>query len=114
VLVLFSFFNYTLVYTDFDNEKDSLNAVIPVKKPVPSPIKQMVMPQKVAKEEEDKDKKYPFTSTIMAENKRRLFNYQSNKPGGARTTDVVNQVFKIFFDAHKQYTDVEPAKPGRR
>ncbi|MBB4603594.1 hypothetical protein HNQ93_004221 [Hymenobacter luteus] len=77
-------------------------------------IKQMAMSQKVAKEEEDQDKKYPFTSTITAENKRRLFNYQSNKPGGARTTDVINQAFKLFFDTHKQYADGEPAKPARK
>lgn len=74
----------------------------------------MAKSQKVAKEEEDQDKKHPFTSTITAENKRRLVNYQSNKPGGARTTDVVNQAFKLFFDAHKQYADGEPDKPGRR
>ena len=74
----------------------------------------MAMPQKVTKKEEDPDKKHPFTSRITAENKRRLFNYHSNVPGGVRTTDVINQAFKLFFDAHEQSADAEPAKPGRR
>jgi hypothetical protein len=72
------------------------------------------MSQKVAKEEEDQDKKHPFTSTITAENKRRLVNYQSNKPGGAKTTDVVNQALELFFDSHSQFANVESPKPRRR
>ncbi|WP_139255344.1 hypothetical protein [Hymenobacter psychrophilus] len=72
------------------------------------------MPQKIMKEEEDLDKKHPFTSTITAENKRRLVNYQSNKPGGAKTTDVVNQALELFFDSRSQFADAEPPKPRRR
>ena len=58
----------------------------------------------------EKEKKYPFTSTITAENKQRLAQYQANKPGGAPTTDVVNQALKRFFDAYRQFADVEPGK----
>ena len=66
------------------------------------------------KKGEGKDKKHTFTSTITAANKRRLTNYQSNKPGGALTTDVMNQALKRFFNANTQYADVDPVKPRRR
>ena len=63
-----------------------------------------------AKPTYEKEKKHPFTSTITAENKQRLARYQANKPGGASTTDVVNHALQRFFDANRQYADVEPGK----
>ena len=54
-----------------------------------------------------KEEKRTFTTTITTENDRRLANYQANKRGGARTTDVVNEALKRFFDANKQYADVD-------
>lgn len=62
------------------------------------------------KKEDKKEEKRPFTTTITMENDRRLANYQANKPGGARTTDVVNQALEAFLDANKQYADAKPNK----
>lgn len=63
------------------------------------------------KEEEEPEKKHPFTSTITGENKRRLASYQANKPGrhGSATTDVLNAALKMFFDDKKnrQYADAD-------
>ena len=64
----------------------------------------------LAKPAGKKEKKYPFTSTITAENKQRLARYQANKPGGALTTDVLNQALERFLDANRQYADVAPNK----
>lgn len=58
----------------------------------------------------EKEKKRSFTTTMTPENHRRLSNYQANKPGGASTTDVVNQALKRFFDAYRHFADVEPGK----
>lgn len=55
-------------------------------------------------------KKRSFSTTITEDNHRRLANYQANKPGGAHTTDVVNQALQRFFDANRQYADAEPGK----
>ncbi|OGX90165.1 hypothetical protein [Hymenobacter coccineus] len=78
--------------------------------PAPTPAaKNKPGPPKPAKQgvvEEKKDKKHPFTSTITEDNKRQLAQYQAHKPGGARTTDVLNQALKRFFDANKQYAGV--------
>ncbi len=63
-----------------------------------------------AKPAHEKEKKYPFTSTITAENKQRLARYKASKPGGAQTTDVLNLALQLFFDAHQQYADVAPGK----
>lgn len=56
------------------------------------------------------EKKRPFTTTITPENPRRLANYQANKPGGARATDVVNHALQRYFDTNWQYADAEPGK----
>lgn len=53
-----------------------------------------------------KEKKYPFTSTITASNKRRLENYQRNTLGGIKTTDVFNIAMKKFFDDNSHVADV--------
>lgn len=64
----------------------------------------------MAKSAYEKESKRSFTTTMTQENHRRLANYQANKPGGALTTDVVNQALKSFFDANRQYADVELGK----
>jgi len=86
------------MYTDQDNEEDA--------------IKKPTTPHKDAMKKEDTEKKHTFTSTITSDNKRRLANYQANKPGGAQTTDVLNQALKRFFDTNKQYADANPVDPG--
>ncbi|HEX8657019.1 MAG TPA: hypothetical protein VF690_05775 [Hymenobacter sp.] len=63
-----------------------------------------------AKSADEPEKKRSFTTTITPENHRRLANYQGNKPGGVRTTDVVNHALERFFDANRQYADVDPGK----
>jgi hypothetical protein len=62
------------------------------------------------KEEEDLETKFPFSSTITGENRRRFANYQANKPGrrGTATTDVLNAALTMFFDANKKYADKDP------
>ena len=56
---------------------------------------------------QEKGKKRSFSTTITEENHRRLTNYQANKPGGSPTTEVVNQALQRFFDANRQYADVD-------
>ena len=56
-----------------------------------TPNKKKSGPTKPVEKVEKKEEKRIFTTTITIENDRRLANYQANKPGGARTTDVVNQ-----------------------
>lgn len=58
----------------------------------------------------EQTKKRSFSTSITEENHRRLANYQANKPGGAHTTDVVNQALQRFFDANRHYADAEPGK----
>ena len=101
------------MYTDPDTEEEAFRALYEDKKErVPGSIKKLITPQKAAAEKENPNKKHGFSSTITSENKRRLANYQANKPGGAQTTDVLNQALKHFFDASKQYADVDPVDPG--
>lgn len=64
----------------------------------------------LAKPAHQQEKKRSFSTTITPENHQRLANYQANKPGGAQTTDVVNQALQRFFDANRQYADVDPGK----
>ena len=58
----------------------------------------------------EKERKRSFSTTITPENYQRLANYQANKPGGAHTTNVVNQALQRFFDANRQYADADPGK----
>ncbi|NVO32331.1 MULTISPECIES: hypothetical protein [Hymenobacter] len=63
-----------------------------------------------AKPAPEQAKKRSFSTSITEQNYQRLANYQANKPGGAHTTDVVNQALQRFFDANRQYADMEPGK----
>lgn len=74
-----------------------------------SPKKKFASSSKAAAKEETKEKKYPFTSTITSDNKRRLANFQANMRGGIQATEVLNQALKKFFDANKHMADVDPA-----
>ncbi|GAB3732097.1 hypothetical protein GCM10027594_13990 [Hymenobacter agri] len=101
------------MHTDQDNEEDAISALYADKKsPAPGSVKKLTTPQMAAPKKEGPEKKHTFTSTITSDNKRRLANYQANKPGGAPTTDVLNQALKRFFDTNKQYADVDPVDPG--
>lgn len=101
------------MYIDPDNEEEAIRALYEDKKErEPGSIKKLTMPQKAAPKKEGTEQKHTFTSTITSGNKRRLANYQANKPGGAQTTDVLNQALKRFFDTNKQYADVDPVDPG--
>ena len=101
------------MYIDPDTEEEAFRALYEDKKErVPGSIKKLTTPQKAAPKKEGPEKKHTFTSTITSDNKRRLANYQANKPGGAHTTDVLNQALKRFFDTNKQYADVDPVDPG--
>ncbi|HEX8329022.1 MAG TPA: hypothetical protein VF629_15910 [Hymenobacter sp.] len=101
------------MYTDQDNEDDATRALYADKGgPAPGSSKKLTTPLKAAPKKEGPEKKHSFTSTITSDNKRRLANYQANKPGGAQTTDVLNQALKRFFDTNKQYADVDPVDPG--
>ena len=71
------------------------------------PIKSYYMSSKKPTPAPEQAKTRPFTTTITEENHRRLANYQASKPGGAHTTDVVNQALQRFFDANRQYADSE-------
>lgn len=75
--------------------------------PPAQPTKKKFGTTTAAKIEEAPEKKLPFTSTITGENKRRMASYQATKPGGAQTTDIFNQALKMFFDANKQWADVD-------
>lgn len=74
------------------------------------PIKSCYMSPKTPTPAPEQAKKRSFSTTITEENHRRLANYQANKPGGAHTTDVVNQALQRFFDANRQYADSEPGE----
>jgi hypothetical protein len=101
------------MYTDQDNEEDAISALYADNKaPALGSIKNPTAPQKAVPKKDGTEKKHTFTSTITSDNKRRFANYQANKPGGAQTTDVLNQALKRFFDANKQYADVDPVDPG--
>ena len=101
------------MYKDQENEVDAISAqYADKKKPTLASVKKPTTTQRAAPIKEGTEKKYAFTSTITSDNKRRLANYQANKPGGAQTTDVLNQALKRFFDINKQYADVEPVDPG--
>lgn len=101
------------MYTDQDNEENAISALYADNRaPALDTIKKPTAPQKAAPKKEGAEKKHTFTSTITSDNKRRLANYQANKPGGAQTTDVLNQALKRFFDINKQYADIDPVDPG--
>ena len=101
------------MYIDPDTEEEAFRALYADKKGrVPGSVKKLTTPQKTAPKQEGTEKGHTFTSTITSDNKRRLANYQANKPGGAQTTDVLNQALKHLFDTNKQYADVDPVDPG--
>lgn len=54
---------------------------------------------------EKKEEKRHFSSTITKENDLRLVSYQKNKPGGAKTTDILNEALEEYFNRRRQYAD---------
>lgn len=50
-----------------------------------------------------KEEKRSFTSLITKENDLKLASFQKYKPGGAKTTDILNDALEMFFKANEQY-----------
>ena len=51
-----------------------------------------------------KEKKRQFTSLITKENDLKLASFQKYKPGGAKTTDILNDALTMYFESHKQWS----------
>lgn len=107
---------------DHDTEEAAFASLIPGQKREPGAVKQLTTPQppaaakaaqkaspkaskKAAKGEKVKEEKRHFTSLITKQNDERLLSYQKNKPGGAKTTDVLNEALEEYFNRRRQYAD---------
>ena len=53
---------------------------------------------------DNKEKKRQFTSLITKENDLKLASFQKYKPGGAKTTDILNDALEMYFESHKQWS----------
>ena len=57
-----------------------------------------------AAKSEKKEEKRHFTSLITKENDLKLASFQKYKPGGAKTTDILNDALAMYFESHKQWS----------
>ena len=53
---------------------------------------------------EKKEEKRHFTSLITKENELQLASVQKYKPGGAKTTDILNDALAMYFKSHEQWS----------
>ena len=53
---------------------------------------------------EKKAEKRHFTSLITKVNDLKLASFQKYKPGGAKTTDILNDALAMYFESHKQWS----------
>lgn len=115
--------------TDHETEEAAFASLIPNRKSEPAQkreagsVKQLTTPQpavapkaaipkaspkagrKATKPEKVKEEKRHFTSLITKDNDLRLLSYQATKPGGAKTTDILNEALEEYFNRRRQYAD---------